>query len=52
LHIMQERALLIGAELSITETPTGGLSVSVRLPGGDASQEPTKAEPVHARVGA
>jgi nitrate/nitrite-specific signal transduction histidine kinase len=30
---MKERALLIGATLEIGETPSGGLSVTVRLPG-------------------
>ncbi|WP_205474697.1 sensor histidine kinase [Nocardioides sp. SYSU D00038] len=34
LDIMRERALLINAQLDITETPGGGLSVSVRIPGG------------------
>jgi signal transduction histidine kinase len=52
LNIMQERALLIGAELSISETQTGGLSVSVRLPAGGATQPAEKPAPVHARVGA
>lgn len=31
LHIMKERALLIGASLEIGETPSGGLAVTVRL---------------------
>jgi signal transduction histidine kinase len=52
LHIMQERAVLIGAELSITETATGGLSVSVRLPADGTTQEADNLQPVPARVGA
>jgi signal transduction histidine kinase len=52
LHIMQERAVLIGAELSISETATGGLSVSVRLPSGGGNHDSGDPAPVHARVGA
>src|SRR3954468_1403632 len=37
LHIMKERALLINATLEIGETASGGLSVTVRLPGNPAS---------------
>lgn len=51
LHIMQERALLINASLEIGETPTGGLSVSVRVPADRASEVP-EPDPVHARIGA
>jgi signal transduction histidine kinase len=40
LHIMKERALLIGATLEIGETASGGLSVTVRLPGSPASDSP------------
>jgi signal transduction histidine kinase len=40
LHIMKERALLIGATLEIGETPSGGLSVTVRLSGNPASDSP------------
>jgi signal transduction histidine kinase len=51
LHIMQERALLINASLEIGETPTGGLSVSVRVPASRTS-EASDPDPVHARIGA
>jgi signal transduction histidine kinase len=51
LHIMQERALLINASLEIGETPTGGLSVSVRVPADRAAEAPEQ-DPVHARIGA
>jgi signal transduction histidine kinase len=40
LHIMKERALLIGATLEIGETPSGGLSVTVRLSENPASDSP------------
>jgi hypothetical protein len=48
---MQERALLINASLEIGETPSGGLSVSVRVPASTGS-EAADADPVHARIGA
>lgn len=51
LHIMQERAMLINASLEIGETPTGGLSVSVRVPANRAP-EATNSGPVHAKIGA
>ncbi len=51
LHIMQERAMLINASLEIGETPTGGLSVSVRVPANRA-REATSSGPVHAKIGA
>jgi signal transduction histidine kinase len=38
LHIMKERALLINATLEIGETPNGGLTVSVHLPGNTAPE--------------
>jgi hypothetical protein len=37
---MKERALLINATLEIGETASGGLSVTVRLPGNPASESP------------
>jgi len=37
---MKERALLIGATLEIGETESGGLSVTVRLPGSPPSETP------------
>jgi signal transduction histidine kinase len=49
LHIMKERALLIGATLEIGETPSGGLSVTVRLPGNSVSDSPVP-DAIHEKV--
>ena len=49
LHIMKERALLIGATLEIGETATGGLSVTVRLPG-DSSSASQVHDIIHEKV--
>jgi signal transduction histidine kinase len=49
LHIMKERALLIGATLEIGETPSGGLSVTVRLSGNSESDSPIP-DTIHEKV--
>ncbi|WP_372733348.1 sensor histidine kinase [Nocardioides sp.] len=51
LHIMQERAMLINASLEIGETPSGGLTVSVRVPANHADDAP-RSTPIHAKIGA
>jgi signal transduction histidine kinase len=51
LHIMKERARLIGAALEIGETAAGGLTVAVRIPGNSAAIAPTGGQ-VHAKIGA
>jgi signal transduction histidine kinase len=50
LHIMKERALLIGAVLEIGETAAGGLSVTVRLPGYPESDDSTVPDITHEKV--
>jgi signal transduction histidine kinase len=49
LHIMKERALLIGATLEIGETPSGGLAVTVRLSENSMSDSPVP-DNIHEKV--
>jgi signal transduction histidine kinase len=50
LKIMRERAHLVGASLEIGETPGGGLTVSVVIPGDAAGSIPAPAPAKDARV--